>query len=49
MIWSVLFTIGNFIYGRTAMGIILGLVFAGSTTVLIGVFNKLWSAKTASE
>ncbi len=42
MIWSALFTVGNFLYGR--MGYTLGLlaVFAVSGTILIQVVRRLW-------
>ncbi|HLK65855.1 MAG TPA: sodium:solute symporter family protein [Bryobacteraceae bacterium] len=43
MIWSALFTVGNFLYGR--MGYALGLfaVFVVTGTILIGVVRRLWS------
>ncbi len=42
MIWSALFTVGNFLYGR--MGYTLGLlaVFAVSAFILIQVVRRLW-------
>lgn len=42
MIWSSLFTVGNFLYGRMDYAIGLGLTFAVSAAVLIGVVRKLW-------
>jgi hypothetical protein len=44
VIWSSLFTIGNFLYGRTELGFILLAVFIFSGIVLIKVINKLWSS-----
>ncbi|MBI5394826.1 MAG: Na+:solute symporter [Verrucomicrobia bacterium] len=43
VIWSSLFTIGNFLYGRTGMAVALLVVFAVSGLVLIKVVNRLWS------
>jgi solute:Na+ symporter, SSS family len=41
-IWSALFTVGNFLYGRTSYALILLGVFLVSGSALIFVFNKLW-------
>jgi solute:Na+ symporter, SSS family len=46
MIWSSLFTVGNFIYGRTGYGLALLAVFVASALVLLGVVNRLWSSKS---
>jgi len=43
-IWSSLFTVGNFLYGRTEYALALLAVFVVAATVLILVINKLWSA-----
>ena len=43
MIWSALFTVGNFLYGRLATGSVLLVVFILSTAVLIRVFNRIWT------
>jgi len=45
MIWSALFTVGNFLYGR--MGFAAGLfgVFIVSTVAILAVINRLWSGK----
>jgi solute:Na+ symporter, SSS family len=43
VIWSGLFSLGNFIYGRTGMGLLLGAVFTVSSLVLIYVVNQLWA------
>lgn len=42
MIWSSLFTVGSFLYGRTTQGSVLLVVFAGSAFVLIAVVRRLW-------
>jgi hypothetical protein len=41
-IWSGLFTVGNFLYGRTGMGIVLLLLMGGSGAVLTRVVKRLW-------
>jgi Na+/proline symporter len=43
VIWSSLFTVGNFLYGRTGFALALLLVFLASGAVLVGVINKLWN------
>lgn len=43
MIWSSLFTVGNILYGRTSMALLLGAVFVVSGLVLISIVNKLWA------
>ena len=45
MIWSSLFTVGNFLYGRTKYGILLLIVFIFSGSILLMIVNKLWSGK----
>ena len=42
-IWSALFTVGNFLYGRTTWALVLLAVFVGSGLVLIKVVNRLWN------
>jgi solute:Na+ symporter, SSS family len=41
-IWSSLFLVGNYLYGRTAYAVVCGSVFAVSGLVLIGVIRRLW-------
>ena len=41
-IWSSLFAIGSFLYGRTALALVLSGVFVASGVVLILVINRLW-------
>jgi len=43
MIWSALFTVGNFLYGETTYAIILLTVFIVSGLMLIRVINRLWA------
>jgi Na+/proline symporter len=49
MIWSALFTVGNFLYGR--LGYAFGLlgVFIASGFVLLRVVNRVWSDSSAYE
>ena len=42
MIWSALFTVGNFLYGRTGYALGLLAVFAVSAVVLIRVIQRIW-------
>jgi solute:Na+ symporter, SSS family len=42
MIWSALFTVGNFLYGRTGYAFGLLAVFAVSAAILIRVVRRLW-------
>ncbi|HEX6184032.1 MAG TPA: hypothetical protein VFZ44_09155, partial [Pyrinomonadaceae bacterium] len=47
MIWSSLFTVGQFIYGRYGYGLVLLAVFVVSGLILLRVINRLWD--TGSE
>ena len=47
VIWSSLFSIGNFLYGRTQTAAILAAIFVVSGTVLLYVVNHLWDKKGA--
>ena len=42
VIWSSLFAVGNFIYGRMAQAGVLLAMFVGITLFLLWVINKLW-------
>ncbi len=42
MIWSALFTVGNFLYGRTNYALILGAIFMVSGLIVVQVVRKLW-------
>jgi hypothetical protein len=44
-IWSALFTVGNFLYGRTDTAVVLLVIFLVSSSALIYVVNRLWSNK----
>ena len=46
-IWSSLFAIGNFLYGRLPLAFILTAVFVVSGLVLISVINRLWDRPVA--
>jgi Na+/proline symporter len=48
MIWSSLFTVGNYLYGRTGMATMLFGVFGVSAAVLIAVVRRLWAPDAAS-
>lgn len=45
VIWSSLFTIGNYLYGRRTMALVLLTVFLISGLVLLRVINKLWARR----
>jgi len=47
-IWSSLFTVGNFLYGRIGYGLGLLIVFIVSGSALIWVINRVWTAPTAT-
>lgn len=42
-IWSSLFTVGNFLYGRLDLALILLVVFLGSGLLLVWVVRRLWA------
>jgi hypothetical protein len=43
VIWSALFTVGNYLYGRLNYAVMLFGVFIVSGSVLLYVMNRLWS------
>lgn len=45
-IWSALFAVGNFLYGRTGHAVALLVVFAASGAALLAVIRRLWSGST---
>jgi Na+/proline symporter len=45
-IWSALFTVGNFLYGRTGTALLLTLVFAVSSSILVYVTRKMWAGES---
>ena len=47
-IWSSLFAIGNFLYGRTTTAFLLAAVFVVSGLTLLMVVNRLWDRDTAA-
>jgi hypothetical protein len=46
VIWSSLFAIGNFLYGRTSAAFVLSDVFVVSGIALLYVINHLWDKQT---
>ncbi len=46
VIWSSLFTVGNFLYGRYDYALMLGVIFVISGLLLLRVINKLWAGKS---
>ena len=42
MIWSALFMVGNYLYGRMGYAAALAAVFAVSAAVVMRVVNRLW-------
>jgi Na+/proline symporter len=48
-IWSSLFTVGNYLYGRTTYALGLLVVFVVSGTILLKVINTLWNAPRTPE
>jgi Na+/proline symporter len=42
-IWSSLFAVGNFLYGRTGLALVLTAVFAASAVVVIIIVKRLWT------
>jgi Na+/proline symporter len=49
VIWSSLFTVGNFLYGRIMYGMILLVVTLISGVALVFVMNKMWSNKSMEQ
>ncbi len=49
VIWSSLFAIGNFLYGRMQLALVLSAVFVVSGVVLIYIVNTLWSGGQKAE
>jgi solute:Na+ symporter, SSS family len=43
MIWSVLFCVGNYLYGRMGYAAVLGVMFLLSGFAVLCVINKLWA------
>jgi solute:Na+ symporter, SSS family len=48
MIWSALFTVGNYLYGRMTIALILFVIFLFSAFVTIGVVRRLWMTGPAA-
>jgi solute:Na+ symporter, SSS family len=43
MIWSSLFTVGNYLYGRYDYALMMGAVFVVSGSLLLYVIRQLWT------
>jgi hypothetical protein len=48
VVWSALFTVGNFLYGRTDYALALLGVFVVSGAALLYVINRLWASGTSA-
>ncbi len=48
-IWSALFTVGNFLYGRNSTAVWLFVVFVISSAILIRIVRTLWTEVPAHE
>ena len=48
-VWSGLFLVGNVLYHRWSLALMLGVVFVAAGSVLIGVVNALWSNADIAE
>src|SRR5208283_1811515 len=48
VIWSGLFTVGNLLYGRLGLALVLLALFIGASLVLIYVVNQLWKAPSSA-
>jgi multisubunit Na+/H+ antiporter MnhC subunit len=48
-IWSSLFAIGYFLYGRTQLALVLTAVLIVSSGVLLFVCNRLWDRDTTRD
>ena len=46
-IWSALFAVGNYLYGRTGPALLLTGVFVASAVVLSAIVKRLWSGEPA--
>lgn len=49
VVWSGLFAVGNFLYGRTAASLSLLAIFLAGSLVLVGVIRRLWSSGPVAE
>ena len=43
MVWSSLFSVGNFLYGRTGVAFALLVIALGSSAVLLRIIPTLWA------
>ena len=47
MVWSALFSLGNYLYNRLTLSVLLFIVFFVSMLTVIFVMNRLWSGSTS--
>jgi SSS family solute:Na+ symporter len=48
MIWSALFTVGNYLYGRYSYALLMGAIFVVSGSTLLYVIRQLWTGEEHS-
>jgi SSS family solute:Na+ symporter len=48
MIWSALFTVGNYLYGRYSYALLMGAIFVVSGSILLYVIRQLWTGEEHS-
>jgi len=48
-IWSALFAVGNFLYGRTGMALLLTGIFAVSGLIVIRIVSRLWTGSPQAQ
>ena len=49
MIWSALFAVGNYLYGRTGMAVVLTIVFVATAAAVLAIMRTLWPAGSETE
>jgi len=48
-IWSALFAVGNFLYGRIGMALLLTGIFAVSGLIVIRIVSRLWTGSPQAQ
>jgi SSS family solute:Na+ symporter len=48
MIWSALFTVGNYLYGRYSYALLMGAIFVVTGSTLLYVIRQLWTDEPAA-
>ena len=49
MIWSALFAVGNYLYGRIGMAVFLFIVFVATAAAVLGIMRTLWPAGSETD